>query len=139
FSLGKMQLVPVSLSADEHEKYYEGFSNGTLWPLYHDVISPPKYHREWWEMYQRINTRFAQQVAHIAPHGATVWVHDYQLQLVPSMLRELRPDLTIAFFLHIPFPPAELFAQLPWRRHIVEGLLGADVIGFQRKRDAENF
>ena len=139
FTMGNMRLVPVSLSSEEHEKYYEGFSNGTLWPLYHDVIAPPVYRRVWWDVYRTINTRFAEQVAEIASPGAIVWVHDYQLQLVPSMLRALRPDLTIAFFLHIPFPPPELFAQLPWRRQIVDGLLGADVIGFQRSRDASNF
>lgn len=139
FELGPMRLVPVDLSADEVEAYYEGFSNGTLWPLYHDVIAPPTFDRNWWEHYQRVNRRFAEQTAASAPDGAIVWVHDYQLQLVPAMLRELRPDLTIAFFLHIPFPARILFAQLPWRRQIVEGLLGADVIGFQREQDAASF
>lgn len=139
FELGSMRIVPVSLSAEEFERYYEGFSNGTLWPLYHDVIAQPEYHREWWDAYVRVNRRFADVVAREASPGAIVWVHDYQLQLVPAMLRELRSDLTIAFFLHIPFPARMLFSQLPWRRDIVEGLLGADVIGFQREQDAGNF
>lgn len=139
FELGSMRIVPVSLSADDFEGYYEGFSNGTLWPLYHDVIAPPEYHREWWDVYERVNRRFAELAAREAPADALVWVHDYQLQLVPGMLRELRPDLTIAFFLHIPFPARRLFAQLPWRDHIVAGLLGADVVGFQREQDAEGF
>ena len=75
----------------------------------------------------------------VAAQGATVWVHDYQLQLVPAMLRTLRPDLRIGWFNHIPFPPVELFAQIPWRRELVEGLLGADLLGFQRPSDAQNF
>lgn len=139
FVLGSMKLVPVELSDVDIELYYEGFSNGTIWPLYHDVISPPEYHREWWEAYRKINQRFADRVAEVAAPGAIVWVHDYQLQLVPRMLRTIRPDLTIAFFLHIPFPPRGLFAQLPWRREIIEGILGADVIGFQRVADADSF
>lgn len=139
FSIDNMHLHPVQISADEVEKYYEGFSNDTLWPLYHDVISPPKYHRDWWEAYRNVNARFAQVVAEIAPRNSTVWVHDYQLQLVPEMLRELRSDLTIGFFLHIPFPPFSLFAQLPWRAEVLGGLLGADVVGFQRATDAANF
>lgn len=134
-----IHIVPVPLSADEIENYYEGFSNDTLWPLYHDVISPPSFHREWWEAYVAINKRFADAAAASSAHEALVWVQDYQLQLVPKMLRELRPDLTIGFFNHIPFPPYGIFSQLPWRSQIVEGLLGADVIGFQRVADAGNF
>ena len=114
------------------EEFYEGFSNATLWPLYHDVVAKPEFHREWWDSYVRVNQRFAEKAAEVAADEATVWVHDYQMQLVPAMLRELRPDLRIGFFLHIPFPPAELFQQLPWRRQLLEGLLGADVVGFQR-------
>jgi trehalose 6-phosphate synthase len=134
-----VQIVPVPLSADDLENYYEGFSNDTLWPLYHDVIAPPSYHRQWWESYVEVNQRFADAAASIASDGAVVWVQDYQLQLVPKMLREARPDLTIGFFNHIPFPPYGIYSQLPWRRQIIEGLLGADVIGFQRVADAGNF
>jgi alpha,alpha-trehalose-phosphate synthase [UDP-forming] len=134
-----MQLVPVTLSAAEIELYYEGFSNDTLWPLYHDVIVAPSFHRSWWDSYRQVNAKFAAVTAAQAAAGATVWVHDYQLQLVPAMLRELRPDLRIGFFLHIPFPAIELFAQLPWRRELVQGLLGADLIGFQRAGGAANF
>jgi len=134
-----LSLVPVSMSADEVEEFYEGFSNGTLWPLYHDVVAKPAFHREWWEAYVRVNERFAAKAAEVAAKDATVWVQDYQMQLVPKMLRELRPDLRIGFFLHIPFPPAELFQQLPWRRQILEGLLGADIVGFQLAGGAANF
>ncbi len=134
-----MSLVGVPLSDAEIVGHYEGFSNGTLWPLYHDVIAPPEFHREWWDSFTRVNQRFADMAAELAAPEATVWVHDYQLQLVPRMLRELRPDLRIGFFNHIPFPGYEIFAQLPWRRQIIEGLLGADLVGFQRRSDATNF
>lgn len=139
FEADDMHLVPVTLSADEVADYYEGFSNDTLWPLNHDVISPPEFHRHWWDAYRRVNRRFAEAAAGLADDGAVVWVHDYQLQLVPAMLRELRPDLRIGYFHHVPFPPLEIFAQLPWRRQVVEGLLGADLVGFQRTGDAGNF
>ena len=139
FEHDSMALVPVPLSSDELELYYEGFSNATLWPLYHDVIAPPEFHRAWWEAYQRVNQRFADAVIAHSTEGAMVWVQDYQLQLVPAMLRRARPDLKIGFFNHIPFPPQEIFAQLPWRRQVLEGLLGADLLGFQRPNDASNF
>jgi trehalose 6-phosphate synthase len=134
-----LSLVPVPLSDDEVENYYEGFSNGTLWPLYHDVIAPPGFHREWWDAYVAVNHRFADRAAEIAAEGAVVWVQDYQLQLVPQLLRKQRPDLRIGFFLHIPFPPSELFSQIPWRRQLLEGLLGADLVGFQLPGAAGNF
>jgi len=139
FEFDGNQLVPVRLSADNLENYYEGFSNGTIWPLYHDVIATPIYRRSWWDAYVRVNRRFADAAASVAAPGALVWVQDYQLQLVPKMLRELRPDLTIGYFHHIPFPAYGLFAQLPWRAEVLEGLLGADVLGFQRTADAGNF
>ncbi|MGA9746075.1 MAG: trehalose-6-phosphate synthase [Nocardioides sp.] len=139
FESDDMFLVPVALSAQEVVDFYEGFSNATLWPLYHDVVAKPEFHREWWDAYVRVNQRFADRAAAVAAEDATVWVQDYQLQLVPAMLREARPDLTIGFFLHIPFPPAELFQQLPWRRQLLEGLLGADLVGFQRPNNAQNF
>ncbi|GAT66138.1 trehalose-6-phosphate synthase [Planomonospora sp. ID91781] len=134
-----MHLIPVPLSRQEVELYYEGFSNATLWPLYHDVVATPVYSRVLWDAYRTVNERFAQAAAEAAAPGAVVWVQDYQLQLVPAMLRRLRPDLRIGFFLHIPFPPGELFQQLPWRREILEGLLGADLVGFQRPGGASNF
>jgi trehalose 6-phosphate synthase len=134
-----LSLVPVGLSAEEVELYYEGFSNATLWPLYHDAVAPPEYHRRTWDAYVRVNRRFAEATAKAASPGAVVWVQDYQLQLVPKMLRELRPDLKIGFFLHIPFPPVELFQRLPWRKSIIEGLLGADLVGFQLPSGAANF
>ncbi|MCZ2858879.1 alpha,alpha-trehalose-phosphate synthase (UDP-forming) [Blastococcus sp. VKM Ac-2987] len=139
FESGGMSLIPVPLSEDEVDRYYEGMSNASLWPLYHDVVEKPEYHRAWWDTYVQVNKRFAERAAAVAAEGAIVWVHDYQLQLVPAMLRQSRPDLTIGFFLHIPFPPYELFTQLPWRSAVVEGLLGADLVGFQRPSAATNF
>jgi trehalose 6-phosphate synthase len=139
FEFDGLSLVPMTMTDDEIENFYEGFSNATLWPLYHDVVAKPAFHREFWDAYVSVNQRFAEKAAELASEGATVWVHDYQLQLVPQMLRDLRPDVKIGFYLHIPFPPNELFQQLPWRRQILEGLLGADLVGFQLPGGAANF
>ena len=131
--------IPIAMSRTELDQFYYGFSNGTLWPLYHDAIRWPEYHREWWTAYVRMNERFSEAAAGAIGPGDTVWIHDYHLQLVPGMLRKLRPDVRIGFFLHIPFPPQELFSQIPWRRQILEGLLGSDTVGFQTKIGAQNF
>lgn len=133
----RMQTVP--LSAEDFRDHYEGFANATLWPLYHDAVEQPEYHRRWWEAYQRVNQRFAEAAAEVAEPGGLVWVQDYHLQLVPGLLRALRPDLRIGFFLHVPFPPPELFMQLPRRAELLRGMLGADLIGFQRAQAAHNF
>ena len=134
-----INMHPVTLSKSDLKRYYEGFSNTTIWPLYHDVVVDPEYHRDWWTGYVEVNTRFAEATAAAAPVDALVWVQDYQLQLVPRMLRQLRPDVRIGYFHHIPFPPVELLGQLPWRSEVVNGLLGADLVGFQRSGDASNF
>lgn len=139
FEHGGIRLEPVSLDDPDYEGFYEGFSNGCLWPLYHDSIERPRFHRPWWNTYVAVNEKFAERAAEVAGSEATVWIHDYQLQLVPRMLRELRPDLRIGFFLHIPFPARELFLRLPWRRQVAEGILGADVVGFQTPVTAANF
>jgi len=134
-----IQLKAVDLTPEEYENFYLGFSNATLWPLYHDAIRAPTFHRHWWQAYWAVNLRYATAIAESVAPGGTVWIHDYQLQLVPQMLRQVRPDVRIGFFLHIPFPPIELFMQLPWRREILTGLLGADLIGFQVPQAASNF
>jgi trehalose 6-phosphate synthase len=139
FDADGIRLLPVSLSEDDVAEYYEGMSNDTFWPLYHDVIASPRYRRVWWDAYVRVNRRFATRAAEAVGPGGTVWVHDYQLQLVPQMVRELRPDVTIGYFHHIPFPASGIYMQLPWRVPVLRGLLGADVIGFQRHSDARNF
>ena len=134
-----IHLVPVPLSSEEVTDYYEGFANGTLWPLYHDVTGGPIFERRWWDAYVEVNRRFAEVTASVTEPNGTVWVHDYQLQLVPAMLRAKRPDLRIGWFNHIPFPGYEIYARLPWRTQVIEGLLGADLLGFQRRDDAANF
>src|SRR5579872_6651731 len=139
FSTEGFDLVPVSLSAAEVGDYYEGFSNATLWPLYHDVTGRPHFERRWWDAYVKVNQRFADTAAGTCARGATVWVQDYQLQLVPAMLRRKRPDLRIGWFNHIPFPGYEIYSRLPWRTQVIQGLLGADLLGFQRRDDAGNF
>jgi trehalose 6-phosphate synthase len=139
FDIDGVRLHPVALSRLEIERYYEGHSNATIWPLYHDAVQRPVFHRHWRLAYRQVNERFADAAANVAAAGAVVWVQDYQLQLVPALLRERRPDLRIGFFLHIPFPPVELFMQLPRREEIIHGLLGADLVGFQTPEAAHNF
>jgi trehalose 6-phosphate synthase len=139
FDLDGIRLHPIALTADDLELFYEGQSNGTIWPLYHDAVEPPVFSRLWRDAYRIVNQRFADATAEVAAKDATVWVHDYQLQLVPAMLRSRRPDLRIGFFLHIPFPPIELFMQMPLRAEILRGLLGADLVGFQQRLAAQNF
>jgi trehalose 6-phosphate synthase len=129
----------VELSDREVAEHYEGYCNSTLWPLYHDAIERPTFRANWHEAYQAINQRFADAAASVASRGATIWVHDYQLQLVPALLRKRRPDLAIGFFLHTPFPPLELFQRLPDRAEVLRGILGADLVGFQHRIGAENF
>jgi len=130
---------PVPLSQADIDGYYYGFCNGTLWPLYHDALRVPQYHRHWWGPYREVNQRFAEETAGALQPNDVAWIQDYQLQLVPGMLRELRDDVSIGFYLHIPFPPLELFARLPWRKEVLEGLLGADVIAFQTRLGRHNF
>jgi trehalose 6-phosphate synthase len=139
FDADGMHLHPVALSEDDVDRYYEGQSNATIWPLFHDAVEQPTHRRPWRQAYEAVNRRFAAAAAQLAAPGGTVWIHDYQLMLAPAMLRELRPDLRIGFFLHIPFPPIELFMQLPRRAELLRGLLGADLVGFQRPLAAQNF
>lgn len=139
FEVDGVAMHSISLSEREIEEYYEGFSNDTIWPLYHDAIRDSGYHASHWQTYSEVNQRFADALAAAAPADAMIWIHDYHLQLVPAMLRSQRDDVRIGYFNHIPFPPPELFARLPWRTEIIEGLLGADLVGFQRDRGARNF
>jgi trehalose 6-phosphate synthase len=132
-------LHAVPITEEEYDDFYVGFANRTLWPLYHDAVRAPSFERTWWQAYLQVNHRYAAAAAEAARPGATVWVHDYHLQLVPMMLRALRPDVRIGFFLHTPFPPQELYMQIPWRRELIEGLLGADLVGFQVPGAATNF
>lgn len=142
---GGLILEHVPLSRPEVEHFYTGFANTILWPLYHDAVRWPEFERRWWKPYVDVNRRFAAAAARAAQSvnpaepAPLIWVHDYQLQLVPQFLRETLPHARIGFFLHIPFPPGELFAQLPWREQILRGLLEADVVGFQTRSGVRNF
>lgn len=137
--MADVELISVPLTADDFLHYYESVSNGALWPLFHDAIRESTFDAESWAVYEDVNRRFATAAATAAAPSATVWIHDYHLLLVPAMLRAMRPDVVIGFFLHIPFPPQELFMRMPWRATILDGLLGADVLGFQRTVGADNF
>ena len=138
FQLEDIQLAVVGLSEAEHDEYYSGACNETIWPLYHGAIEAAQFHRETWATYRSVNQRFADAACAELAQGGTVWVHDYQLQLVPRMIREQRPDAKVGYYLHTPFPPLELLARLPWRHQVLDGLMGADVVGVQTQADARN-
>jgi trehalose 6-phosphate synthase/phosphatase len=122
--------VPVFLSADDVRDFYHGFCNRTIWPMFHHFLQYAEFHSELWAAYERVSTKYCDAVLEVAKPGDTIWIQDYQLMLLPGMLRKRMPDATIGFFLHIPFPAFELFRALPWRREVLEGLLGADLVGF---------
>jgi trehalose 6-phosphate synthase/phosphatase len=124
------RVVPIFLSADEVARYYDGFANRVLWPLFHYLVDRVPVEASGWEAYKQVNTKFADRVADVYQPGDVIWVHDYQLMLVPALLRERLPQAAIGFFLHIPFPSSEVFRILPWRREILRGLLGASLVGF---------
>ncbi|TGE13840.1 bifunctional alpha,alpha-trehalose-phosphate synthase (UDP-forming)/trehalose-phosphatase [Hymenobacter elongatus] len=123
-------MAPVFLTQDEIRDFYEGFSNETLWPTFHYFSQHAVYEQTYWEAYVSVNEKFCQAVLALAGPEDTIWVHDYQLLLLPQLLRAARPESSIGFFLHIPFPSHELIRVLPWRRELLEGMLGADLIGF---------
>ena len=118
------------MTADEIRNYYETFSNGVIWPLFHYLLDRVPLEAQGWDTYVAVNQRFASAVVDVLQPGDRVWIHDYQLMLVPAMIRERVPDARIGFFLHIPFPAPEVFRTLPWRQRLLEGLLGADLVGF---------
>ncbi|MFA9388865.1 MAG: bifunctional alpha,alpha-trehalose-phosphate synthase (UDP-forming)/trehalose-phosphatase [Prolixibacteraceae bacterium] len=122
--------VPVHLSENDINKYYEGFSNKTIWPLFHYFNEFIDYEYKNWQAYVEVNQKFADAALAVLEDGDTIWVHDYQLLLVPQMIKVKRPEVTIGFFLHIPFPSFEVFRILPWRKELIEGMLGADLLGF---------
>lgn len=128
--LSALRCVPLYLSPSEVSRYYEGYSNRVLWPLCHYLLDRiPRQDRDW-EAYARVNERFAELVARHYQPGDTIWVHDYQLMLVPGLLRKRLPEARIGYFHHIPFPSSEMFRTLPHRKELLRGLLGADVVGF---------
>ncbi len=137
--LKKESMRPVFLSAQEIEDFYEGFSNETLWPNFHYFNQFTVYDESMWKAYQKVNRKFAKEMEPIIEPGDTVWIHDYQLLLLPNMIREIMPNSTIGFFLHIPFPSYESFRLLPWRRELLTGMLGADLLGFHTYDDMRHF
>ncbi len=132
-------LVGVYLSEPEIKGFYEGFSNQIIWPLFHDLPVDCHFRPEYWETYRAVNRKFIDKVAAIRQAGDLIWVHDYHLIGVAAGLRRLGLTNRIGFFLHIPFPPPDLFLKLPWRADILSGMLEYDLIGFQTLRDCRNF
>jgi len=126
----RFDYIPVFLSRSEVESYYSGFSNSSLWPLLHYMITHTRYEKSWYDQYRKVNELFADIVDRVASPNDLVWIQDYHLMLLPSILRQARPDLKIGFFLHTPFPSYEIFRCHPNREEILEGLMGADLIGF---------
>lgn len=129
-ALRKEKCASVNLTQEEVELYYEGFSNKTIWPLFHYFNQFVEYEDEQWQAYKKVNQKFADVIAENMEGVDKIWIHDYHLLLLPQMIKEKFPDVTIGFFLHIPFPSYELFRILPWRNEIIQGMLGADLLGF---------
>ncbi|HET9212619.1 MAG TPA: trehalose-6-phosphate synthase [Thermoanaerobaculia bacterium] len=132
-------LEPVRLTAAEHELFYLGFANEVLWPLFHDLQSRCTFVPEYWEAFLEVNRKFAAAAGAALRPGEMVWVHDYLLLGVGRFVRELAPEARLGFFLHIPFPPPDIFAKLPWRTEVLRALLAYDLAGFQTVRDRRNF
>jgi len=137
--LSEKRLIPLFLDEDDIKGFYEGFSNEVLWPIFHYFPNFANYDLTNWETYVRVNQKFLALVLQQAEPGDTIWVHDYQLLLLPGMLRHALPDASIGFFQHIPFPSQELFRLIPWRKELLEGMLGADLLGFHTFDDVRHF
>jgi len=131
--------LPVFLTSKEVERFYAGFSNRTIWPLFHYFYQYAQFRKEYFEAYRLVNEKFCDVIMGVAKPDDTIWIHDYQLMLLPELLRKKIPSATIGFFLHIPFPSFEVFRLLPWRREILDGLLGADLVGFHTFGYARHF
>ncbi|WDF80995.1 bifunctional alpha,alpha-trehalose-phosphate synthase (UDP-forming)/trehalose-phosphatase [Mucilaginibacter sp. KACC 22773] len=138
--LKELSLVPVFLDQEEINQYYEGFSNEVLWPVFHYYASTyATYKQSNWDYYQAVNKKFRDVILTIAEPGDVIWIHDYQLLLLPALVRQEIPDVSIGFFLHIPFPSHEMFRLIPWRSELLEGMLGADLIGLHTFDDVRHF
>ena len=133
------ELVPVSLTSEERDRFYLGFSNEVIWPLFHDLVSMCRFDPAYWHAYEAVNRKFAEVTARDARPGDFVWVHDYHLMGMAGELRRIGIGSRIAFFLHIPFPPLDIFLKLPWRFPVLRSLLEHDLVGFQTIRDRRNF
>lgn len=140
-ALNNFNAYPVFVAEEAMEKFYHGFCNKTIWPLFHYLPSYAEYRLDYWNEYKEVNRRFADAVVKLARPGDTIWVHDYQLMLLPQLIRERMPDVTIGFFLHIPFPGYEVYRQMPrkWGNEILKGMLGADLVGFHTHEYTQYF
>jgi trehalose 6-phosphate synthase len=133
------EVLPVELTSEERDAFYLGFSNEIVWPLFHDLQTNCNFDPAYWEIYERVNRKFATAIAERVRPDDLIWVHDYHLMRVGAELRALGVDNRLGFFLHIPFPGPDTFRRLPWREPVAEGLLDFDLVGFQTERDAQNF
>lgn len=137
--LAELNLIPVFLSPEEINLYYEGFSNEVLWPVFHYMVTYANFDQTYWDFYQSVNHKFKHIVCEHLNDGDTVWVHDYQLLLLPALIRTVQPHVTIGFFQHIPFPSYEIFRLIPWREELIHGMFGADLLGFHTFDDVRHF
>lgn len=137
--LAELNLIPVFLTPEEINLYYEGFSNEVLWPVFHYMVTYANFEQTYWDFYQTVNLKFMKTVTEHLNQGDTVWVHDYQLLLLPGLIREEQAHVTIGFFQHIPFPSYEIFRLIPWRDELVAGMFGADLLGFHTFDDVRHF
>ena len=137
--LAHLNLIPVFLTQEEINLYYEGFSNEVLWPVFHYLVTYAHYEQEYWNFYKLVNAKFRNIVEEHLVEGDTVWIHDYQLLLLPGLIREMQPLVTIGFFQHIPFPSYEIFRLIPWREEIINGIVGSDLVGFHTFDDVRHF
>ena len=133
------KLVGIPLSQQEIERYYWGFSNGTLWPLLHDLLGYCKFNLEDWQTYVAVNKKFARAIKKLNRENDIIWVHDYQLSMVGHFLKKLKVRQPLAYFHHIPFPSLDLLRRLPWKTEYTKALLAFDLLGFQTLRDRRNF
>ena len=127
------------LSRKEHRQFYEGFSNEIIWPIFHDLQTMCNFNPEYWKSYLAVNRKFGDSVSSLLNPDDFVWVHDYHLMCFAGELRRMGNECPCAFFLHIPFPPLDIFLKLPWRLELLRALLDFDLVGFQTERDRRNF
>lgn len=137
--LAELNLIPVFLTSEEINLYYEGFSNEILWPVFHYVVTYANFEEVYWKFYNSVNQKFCDVVLNHVDKNDTIWVHDYQLLLLPGLIRSRLMEVTIGFFQHIPFPSYEIFRLIPWREDIIKGMLGADLLGFHTFDDVRHF
>lgn len=137
--LAELNLIPVFLTTEDINGYYEGFSNEILWPVFHYLVTYANFEQSYWDSYQTVNEKFKRVITQHLSSGDKIWIQDYQLLLLPNLIREELPSVTIGFFQHIPFPSFEIFRLIPWREEIIAGMLGADLLGFHTFDDARHF